>query len=193
MGATTAPPSSLLPRPSQAHRAIGWAGLLAGSLDITAAFVEAGLKGRSPVSVLQGIAGGLLGMSSFRGGLATAALGAVFHFVIATTAAAVFYLASRKLKFLVRQAIPSGLLYGVAVYIFMYYFVLPISAYHTKIALPTMSRLIRDVAVHMFMVGLPTSLVVRKWTSQCVSEGHTGALAAGSLLNTLTATLKLNA
>ena len=162
MGATTASPSSLLPRPSQAHRAIGWAGLLAGSLDITAAFVVGGLRGRGPVSVLQGIAGGLLGMSSFRGGLATAALGALFHFLIATTAAAVFYLASRKWKILVKQAIPSGLLYGVAVYIFMYYLVLPISAYHTKIALPTMTRLVRDVAVHMFMVGLPISLVLRK-------------------------------
>ena len=162
MGATTVPASSLRPRSSQAYRAIGWAGLLAGSLDITAAFVVGGLKGRSPVSVLQGIAGGLLGTSSFRGGLATAALGALFHFLIATTAAAVFYLASRKLKFLVKQAIPSGLLYGVAVYIFMYYFVLPISAYHTKIALPTITRLIRDVAVHMFMVGLPISLVIRR-------------------------------
>jgi hypothetical protein len=151
-------------RPSQGYRAIGWAGLLAGSLDITAAFVEAGLEGRGPVSLLQGIAGGLLGMSSFRGGLATAALGAFFHFLIATTAAAVFYLASRKLKFLVKHALPSGLLYGVAVYIFMYYIVLPISAYHRKIALPTMAGLVRDVAVHMFMVGLPISLVVRKYS-----------------------------
>ena len=98
MGAAMASPSSLLPRPSQAQRAIGWAGLLAGSLDITAAFVVAGLRGRGPVSVLQGIAGGLLGISSFRGGLATAALGALFHFLITTTAAAVFYLASRKWK-----------------------------------------------------------------------------------------------
>jgi hypothetical protein len=138
--------------------------LLAGTLDITAAFVEAGLEGRSPVSLLQGIAGGLLGMSSFRGGLATAALGAFFHFLIATTAAAVFYLASRKLKFLLKHAIPSGLLYGVAVYVFMSYVVLPISAYHTKIALPPMSHLIRDVAVHMFMVGLPISLMVRKYS-----------------------------
>ena len=162
MGATTVPASSLQPRSSQAYRAIGWAGLLAGSLDITAAFVVGGLRGRSPVSVLQGIAGGLLGMSSFQGGLATAALGALFHFLIATTAAAVFYLASRKWKILVKQAIPSGLLYGVAVYIFMYYLVLPISAYHTKIALPTITRLVRDVAVHMFMVGLPISLAVRK-------------------------------
>ena len=156
--------SSPLPQYSRAYRAIGWAGLLAGSLDITAAFVEAGLDGRNPVSLLQGIAGGLLGMSSFQGGLATAALGAFFHFLIATTASAAFYLASRKLKFLVQNAIPSGLLYGVVVYIFMYYIVLPISAYHTKIALPPVVQLVRDVGVHMFMVGLPISLVVRKYS-----------------------------
>ena len=149
---------------SRACKAIAWAGLLAGTLDIAAAFVEASLKGRSPLSLLQGIAGGLLGMSSFQGGLATAALGAFCHYFIATGAATVFYLASRKLKFLVKHALPSGLLYGVAVYVFMYYIVLPISAYHTKIALPTMARLIRDVAVHMFMVGLPISLMVRKYS-----------------------------
>lgn len=103
-------------------------------------------------------------MSSFRGGLATAALGAFFHFLIATTASAVFYLASRKLKFLVKHAISSGLLYGVAVYIFMYYIVLPISAYHVKVAFPPMAQLIRDVAVHMFLVGLPISLMVRTYS-----------------------------
>jgi len=151
-------------RSSQAYRAVGWAGLLAGSLDITVAFVEAGLEGRSPVRLLQGIAGGLLGVSSFRGGLATAALGAFFHFLIATTAAAVFYLVSRKLKFLVEHPIPSGLLYGGAVYTFMRYFVLPISAYHTKIVLPPTAQLIRDVGVHMFMVGLPISMMVRKYS-----------------------------
>ena len=164
MGSVTASPSSLLPRSSQFYRAIGWAGLLAGCLDITAALVEAGLEGKSPVYLFQAIAGGLLGMSAFQGGLVTAALGAFFHFLIATTAAAVFYLASRKLKFLVKHAIPSGLLYGVAVYVFMRYFVLPISAYHLKIALPPMADLIKDVAMHMFMVGLPISVMVRKYS-----------------------------
>jgi hypothetical protein len=160
MGSMTASPFSLSPRPAQAYRAIGWAGLLAGSLDLTAAFVEAGLEGRGPVSLLQGIAGGLLGMSSFRGGLATAALGAFFHFLIATTAAAVFYLASRKLKLLVQHAIPSGLLYGIAVYAFMNYIVLPMSAYHVRIAAPH----IKDVTILMFLVGLPISLIVRKFS-----------------------------
>lgn len=164
MGSITASPSSLRPRSSQVYRAIGWAGLLAGCLDITAALVEARLEGKSPVYLFQAIAGGLLGMSSFQGGLVTAALGAFFHFLIATTAAAVFYLASRKLKFLVKHAIPSGLFYGIAVYVVMRYAVLPLSAYHVKIALPPVEDLIKDVAIHMFMVGLPISLMVRKYS-----------------------------
>ena len=138
--------------------------MLAGCLDITAALVEARLEGKSPVYLFQAIAGGLLGMSSFQGGLVTAALGAFFHFLIATTAAAVFYFASRKLKFLLKHAIPSGLFYGIAVYVVMRYAVLPLSAYHVKIALPPMADLMKDVAIHMFMVGLPISLMVRKYS-----------------------------
>ena len=167
--------SSPLLRRSQACRVIARAGLLAGCLDLTAAFVEADLAGRSPISLLQGIAGGLLGMSSFRGGAATAALGAFFHFLIATAAAAVFYFASRKLTLLIKHAIVSGLLYGVVVYIFMYYIVLPISAYHTKVALPRLVELIRDIAVHMFLVGLPISLVVLKYSDARCTDGRANA------------------
>jgi uncharacterized membrane protein YagU involved in acid resistance len=156
--------SSSLTQSSQVCRTIGWAGLLAGSLDITAALVESGLERRTPLHLFQVIAGGLLGRSAFRGGVATAALGVSLHFLIATTASGVFYLASRKLKFLVKHPIPSGLLYGVLVYIFMYCIVLPMSAYHTAIALLPTAKLIRDVAVHMFLVGLPISMVVRKYS-----------------------------
>jgi hypothetical protein len=42
----------------KAFRAIFWRGLIAGVLDITAAFVNSGLRGRSPVWVLQSVAGG---------------------------------------------------------------------------------------------------------------------------------------
>ena len=164
MNSMTASTSSLRPRTSKAYRAIGCAGLLSGTLDIIAALVESGLAGRSPLHLFQGIAGGLLGTSTFQGGLPTAALGLFFHYFIATTASAFFYLASRKWKTLVRRPILWGLLYGVAVYIFMYYVVLPLSAYHARVALPPLSRLIRDVSVHMFMVGLPISWMVRKFS-----------------------------
>jgi hypothetical protein len=152
--------------PSSARRAIGWAGLLAGSLDITAAAVLTRLEGKTLLHLFQAIAGGLLGMSSFDGGLATALLGAFFHFLSAFTAAAVFYAASRKFKFLARHAIPSGLLYGIMVYMFMSYVVLPMSAYHVKITLPAMAELTKNICIHMFLVGLPIALIVRKYSKQ---------------------------
>jgi uncharacterized membrane protein YagU involved in acid resistance len=156
--------SSASSLPSHARRAIGWAGFVAGSLDITAALVLATREGKTPVHLFQAIAGGLLGMSSFQGGLATALLGAFFHFLIAFTAAVVFYVASRKFKSLVKYAIPSGLLYGLMVYVFMNYVVLPLSAYHVKIALPPIGELTKGMSIVMFLVGLPIALIVRKYS-----------------------------
>lgn len=156
--------SSASPLPSQARRAIGWAGLVAGSLDITAALILAAREGKTPIYLFQAIAGGLLGKSSFQGGLATALLGVFFHYLIAFTAAALFYAASRKFKFLVRHAIASGLLYGVMVYVFMNYVVLPLSAYHVKIALLPIGQLIKGMSIIMFLVGLPIALIVRKYS-----------------------------
>ena len=165
-GFMTVPSTLASSLPSSARRAIGWAGLVAGSLDITAAAVLTHLEGKTQLHLFQAIAGGLLGMSSFDGGLATALLGAFFHFLIAFTTAAVFYAASRKLKFLVRHAIPSGLLYGVMINLFMGYVVLPLSAYHVKIALPPIAELIKDLSIIMFLVGLPIALIVRKYSNQ---------------------------
>src|SRR5256714_12992573 len=104
---------------SRAFRAIASAGLIAGILDITSAFVIAGLKGTGSIRMLQGIASGLLGSQSFEGGMATAGLGLAIHFSIAFTAASVFYVGSRQFSFLTQHAVTSGLLYGIAVYVFM--------------------------------------------------------------------------
>ena len=118
------------PRPVQA---IVGAGLLCGVLDITAAFVTAWTRrGIRPIRILQGIASGLLGPRSFDGGMRTAALGLGFHFLIAFTAATVFYAASRKLKFMTQRPIISGILYGVAVYLFMYWLVVPLSKHSAR-------------------------------------------------------------
>lgn len=146
-------------------RTIALAGLIAGSLDLGTAFVEAGLEGRNPIHLLQGIAGGLLGMETFQDGMGSAALGVFFHFLIAFTAAAVFYVASRKLNFLLKQPVLAGALYGIAVYCFMSLVVLRLSAYHITVTVPPIAPIIRDITVHIIMVGLPISLVVRKFSS----------------------------
>ena len=146
----------------KAYRAILWGGSIAGTLDITAAFVNSGLRGRSPMWVLQSIASGLLGADSFKGGLPTAALGAGLHFLIAFVACAVYFAASRKLKFLVQRAIVCGLLYGIAVYLFMYLVVLRLT-FHSNFFRP-LAAVVTGVTIHMFCVGLPISLAVR-WCS----------------------------
>jgi len=160
MSANSAVLSLAKPR---AYRAIFWGGLIAGTLDILAAFVNSGLRGVSPAQVLQAIASGLLGADSFKGGFATAALGLVFHFFIATTATAVYYAASRKLKVLVDQAIICGLAYGIPVYLVMNLVVLPLSAITFKLS-HSFNAVATSVLILMFCVGLPISLTVRRYS-----------------------------
>jgi hypothetical protein len=147
---------------SRAFRAIASAGLIAGILDITSAFVIAELKGTGSIRMLQGIASGLLGPRSFEGGMATAGLGLAIHFLIAFTAASVFYAASRKLTFLNQHAVTSGLLYGIAVYLSMYWIVVPLAFVNAR---HSVSRDVTAVIIHMLLIGLPISLIVR-WHSR---------------------------
>jgi hypothetical protein len=145
---------------SRALPAIGWATLIAGVLDISSAFLLSYPKGVGPIRVLQGVAAGLLGReSAINGGLATAGLGLAIHFFIAFVVSTVFYVASRKLIFLTQHAVISGLLYGVIVYGFMYWVVMPL-AY--PVVHPSLSRDLTAVCVHMFLIGLPIALIVRR-------------------------------
>ena len=142
-------------------------GLIAGFLDITYACVFFGLRNQvSPVRIFQSVARGALGQSAFQGGFKTAALGLFFHFLIALTAAAVYFFASRVLRFMVTQAIVSGILYGACVYLFMYGIVMRISAIHST-TLPwsyPWQVLIPNLLIHMFGIGLPIALATRKFS-----------------------------
>ena len=73
-----------------AGRAILVGGLICGVLDITSAIIISIVSGSSPMRMLQGIAGALLGPVTFEKGVATAALGLAMHFCVAFTATAIF-------------------------------------------------------------------------------------------------------
>lgn len=151
---------------SQARSAILSGGLMAGALDITAAFISNKPRGVSPVRVLQSVASGLLDASAFKGGAQAAALGLALHFFIALTAATVYYAASCKLPLLLRQPILSGALYGALVYFFMYFVVAPLSAAPFKLShAPT--AVITNLLIHIFCVGLPIALALR-WRSKWI-------------------------
>ena len=156
----TASAATLTTERSQAFPAIAWAGLIAGVLDISSAFILSYPKGVGPIRVLQGVAAGLVGReSATNGGLVTAGLGLAIHFFIAFVAATVFYVTSREFAFLTRHPVISGLLYGVVVYGFMYWVVMPL-AY--PVVHPSLVRDLTAVCVHMFLIGLPISLIVRR-------------------------------
>jgi uncharacterized membrane protein YagU involved in acid resistance len=140
--------------------AVFWGGLIAGTLDAVDGVIAYGTQGLNPIQVLQYIASGALGQSAFQGGLATAALGAAFHFSIAWVAAAVFVLATRRFEALTTHTVPAGLVCGAAVYFFMNYLVLPLSA----VAATTfhLGLFLNGVIGHALFVGLPISLVARR-------------------------------
>ena len=135
-------------------------GVIVGILDLAYAIIV--YTPKKPILVGQTIAGGLLGTKSYADGASSAALGIVLHFIIALGAATVYYLASRKLKFLVSRAVLCGLIYGALVYIFMHAVVLPLSALpkgHTPLAYQA-----AEFVEHWFCVGLPIALSVRRFS-----------------------------
>jgi len=150
-----------------AARAILTGGLIAGTLDITYACVFFGIRNHvSPIRILQSVARGALGQNAFQGGLKSAALGLFFHFLIALIAATVYFLLSRALRFMVTYAILSGILYGACVYFFMYGIVMRVSAIHST-TLPwsyPWQVLIPNLLIHIFGIGLPIGLAVRRYS-----------------------------
>ena len=145
-------------------RAIFIGGGIAGVLGICSAFAAAASRGFGPVRVLQSVASGAFGRDvAYSGGWKTALAGLGFHFLIAFTAATVFFVGSRKLRFLVDRPILWGLVYGLCVWAFMNYLVLPLSAIGRPTPPITWQALLTGVVGHPFLVGLPIALSTRRW------------------------------
>lgn len=145
------------------YRAILFGGLLAGAMDLTAAFIVNAFKSGNYVGMLQSIASGLLGADSFKGGATTALLGVLTHFAIAFIWAIIFFAASRKIKFLTAQPIIFGIVYGILVYVLMYYVIVPLSAAPFKMP-RTLDSIALNIFIHIVCVGLPIALITRRFS-----------------------------
>jgi hypothetical protein len=119
------------------------------------------LLGQRPfILVIQYVASGALGNAAFAGGLATALLGLVFHFLISFIVAGVFILSIDRIALLRRNIIFGSLLYGFIVFVVMYYVVLPLSA-APPVPLQLMD-IIELTMEHILVIGLPLGLFVRR-------------------------------
>jgi len=150
------------PSQSSAFLTILWIGLVAGTLDISENLIFNAFRRIAPRMVFQYIASGLIGVKSFRAGMASVALGVVLHYFIALSWTAIFYAASRKLAVLTRRPVICGLLYGGFVYLFMNLVVLPLSGVpHARAAMTVASR-VNGVLALLFCIGLTISLLMSK-------------------------------
>lgn len=149
---------------NNSSKTIFWGGLIAGTLDISGACIVSWLRASVPPErVLQSVASGLLGGAAYTGGAKTAVLGLVLHFLIATVWTIIFYVASWKLRFLIAQPTVWGLVYGIVVYAFMNFVVLPLSQFPQR-GTPTLTGRLIGLVIIMLCIGLPIALIVRRFS-----------------------------
>jgi hypothetical protein len=136
----------------------GW--LAVGTVDILDAILMTLLRGGAPFRMLQGIASGLLGTASFEGGTATMVLGLGIHYVIALAVVTTYVLASQRFDLLLREWIWCGIGYGLGVWVFMNFVVIPLSAIHRSGF--TLVGVTNQLLIHAFGVGLLSAWFARQ-------------------------------
>jgi hypothetical protein len=149
---------------------IVFGGLAIGILDFCDASIFFPLYyGITFQQVWWGPASGILGREATRGGGWNSALfGILMHFTVAFCIAAVYYLFSRGIPFLIKHPIISGLLFGVIANYVMQCVVIPLSARGGSpgaVFSEPIGSMLNSVIGHALLVGLPIALIAH-WSAR---------------------------
>jgi hypothetical protein len=153
---------AIVERPSYQNVAVAalLGGAAAGFLDEMSAFAAIVPHGGSVERITQFQASGLIGMSAFSGGIATAALGLAVHFSLTTLMAVIFMVLSNRYPKLRTYVWTSGIVYGIIIFVVMNYVAVPLSAaQHWK--LPSGWGVIGALLPSCFYVGVPIAAIAR--------------------------------
>jgi len=148
--------------PKSLLKTIAWVGLLAGSLDILSACLQAYIaRGTSPIVILQFIASAAVGKVAFTAGWQMPLLGLLFHFIIAYSFTALFFLVYPSIKFLSKNILVTAVVYGIFIYVVTNMLVLPL----TKLpAIPFhFDKALIATAILIVAIGLPLSFFARQF------------------------------
>lgn len=145
---------------NRALRGILPGGFLAGLADFIYPSARAAMAGNSWTRPWKGVASGLLGPGAHQGGAGMVVLGTALHFFICFAAAALLYLIVSRVKFVPRQWIVLGILYGIAFALVMNYVILPLSAIGRPIY--PVEGLHTTFFFHILLVGWPTAFFVSR-------------------------------
>lgn len=148
-------------------------GIIAATIDIGAASL---INGRSPVFIMQAIAGGVLGRATFQGGAGSAVLGALLQEFMGILIAAIYVVLCKSVPGLTRRWAVSGLIYGVIIYFVMNYVVVPLSALK---AMPHFKPVkFAEDMIAMLLFGLIIAFFARRLASAPAAAPNRAATAA---------------
>ena len=137
-------------------------GLLVGTLDGAAAVASFLLHtGGNPTRIFVYIASGVFGRDAFTAGNSMLWWGLVFHYFIATSWTALFFLMHQRYEFLSKSRVWNGIGYGFAIWLVMNLVVLPLSNVPALRRDP--ARVVEGVVILIVMVGLPVSFISSKY------------------------------
>ena len=143
------------------------AGLVAGTLDITAACIQAYLKtGTTPSQVLKYVASGAVDPKTFSNDTMLATVGLLVHFTIAILFALFFFFLAKQIPSLVKYPILIGILYGLFVWSTMRFIILPyISRLNPKpiVGQEAIKNAAIAAAIIVVCVGIPVVLLARRF------------------------------
>lgn len=129
-------------------------GLLAGTLDILAAFIQSYLMANVvPSTVLKYIASGVFGKSAYSGGVEMQIWGLLFHFIIAFACTISYFLLYPKFKLLKNYWLVGSLLIAIIAWAVSNWIIIPMS----QIAMRSfqLSKVIMAITILFFCIGIP--------------------------------------
>jgi hypothetical protein len=144
------------------------AGFIAGTLDILAAIFF--LAGGNASGVFRYIAHAAVGDTAYQRDIKMVVVGAVFHYFIAYCFTAGYFIFYPHIPFLRKHVVVSGLLYGIFIWSFMHFLVLPLT--HNPPAPFSLANDWKNIVILMLAVGLPVAVMAR--TSSFLPQGHRG-------------------
>jgi hypothetical protein len=138
---------------------IAW--LIVGSLDLSCAAIQTLIYNAKPVKMLQYIASGVFGKEAFSTEMPYAVYGFIFHYCIALIWTVLFFLVYPQIKFLSKNKIVTGIIYGIFIWTMMTRVVLPLS--NTAAGTFKLKNAIIAASILSLAIGIPLSFMAYRY------------------------------
>jgi hypothetical protein len=143
--------------------------LMCGTLDITYAIIMVMLSGGSALNVLQYVASGPFGDAMKSWGWAGGIIGLAVHFTLMLLMVLCFVILVNYIRILSSiNTLVLGTIYGCLLYLIMYWIVLSLR-WPTIFPKTDPIQIIKALVPHIFLVGIPLALIVKRHHKNCVS------------------------